>query len=73
MKNLFVALATLFILSTTYAQTGSGYGIKAELNYNANGDYFESIGSAAENPDRNIGFHLGIFGKIGNKFISSQN
>ena len=68
MKNLFVALTTLFVLSSTFAQSGSGYGIKAGLNYNANGDYFESIGSAAENPDRNIGFHLGIFGKIGNKF-----
>ncbi len=66
MKNLFVALTAIFILSSTYAQTNSGYGIKAGLNYNANGDYFESISSAAENPDRNIGFHLGVFGKIGN-------
>lgn len=65
MRNLFVALTTLFILSSTYAQTSSGYGIKAGLNYNANGDYFESVGAAAENPERNIGFHLGVFGKIG--------
>ena len=37
------------------------------LNYNSNGDYFKSISSNAENPDRNVGFHLGIFGKVGKK------
>lgn len=49
------------------AQNGSGFGIKGGLNYNGNGDYFESIGSNAENPDRNVGYHLGVFGKIGDK------
>jgi len=69
MKNfknfiLFIAFAsTSFLIS---AQSGSSYGIKAGLNYNANGDYFESIGSVAENPERNIGFHIGAFGKLGN-------
>ena len=32
-----------------------------------NGDYFGSIGDNAKNPDRNIGYHIGVFGKIGNK------
>ncbi|NNK83269.1 MAG: outer membrane beta-barrel protein [Flavobacteriaceae bacterium] len=41
------------------------WGIKAGLNYNANGDYFDSVLDTSENPDRNIGFHLGLFGKIG--------
>lgn len=50
-----------------YAQTGPAYGIKAGLNYNANGDYFESAQTAAQNPDRNIGYHIGIFGKLGNQ------
>lgn len=49
------------------AQNGSGFGIKGGLNYNGNGDYFESISANAENPDRNVGYHLGIFGKIGDK------
>ncbi|CAZ97161.1 porin family protein [Zobellia galactanivorans] len=40
-------------------------GVKAGLNYSANGDYFESIGDAARDPDRNMGYHLGLFGKIG--------
>lgn len=57
----FVSLSTFI-----WSQSGSSYGIKAGLNYNANGDYFESIQSASENPERNIGFHIGVFGKLGN-------
>ncbi|WP_456236430.1 hypothetical protein [Flavivirga rizhaonensis] len=44
----------------------TGLGIKAGLNYNANGHYIESINTNADNPDRNIGYHIGLFGKIGN-------
>lgn len=70
MKNfkkiiLLVAFTTSSIF--IWAQTGSSYGIKGGLNYNTNGDYFESISSAAEHPDRNIGFHIGVFGKLGNR------
>lgn len=54
--------------STTQAQTGNGFGIKAGLNYNANGDYFESINANAKRPDRNVGFHAGVYGKIGDRF-----
>ncbi|MBU3821426.1 PorT family protein [Flavobacteriaceae bacterium XHP0103] len=50
-----------------FAQTATGFGIKGGLNYNANGDYFESIGSNAKNPDRNVGYHIGVFGKIGSQ------
>lgn len=56
---------TLFCL-TVNAQKGSSFGLKAGLNYNANGDYFESISNNAQDPDRNIGYHIGVFGKIGN-------
>ncbi len=56
---------TLFCLNLN-AQKGSSFGIKAGLNYNANGDYFESISDNAQDPDRNIGYHVGVFGKIGN-------
>lgn len=67
MKNLFLSL-WLFLATSTivFAQTSQGFGLKGGLNYNANGDYFESIETNAENPDRNIGYHVGIFGKIGN-------
>jgi len=67
MRNLFlIAVLTTAISFSSFAQSSSGYGIKAGLNYNGNGDYFESIESNAQNPERNVGFHIGIFGKIGN-------
>lgn len=52
---------TAFSLS---AQQGSGFGLKAGLNYNANGDYFNAISSAKTQPDANIGYHIGVFGKL---------
>lgn len=68
MQKLIISafLLTLFSLSAN-AQEGSSFGIKGGLNYNANGDYFEAIGDNAKNPERNVGFHVGVFGKIGNK------
>lgn len=61
----FILLIVIATSSVAIAQTAQGIGIKAGLNYNANGDYFESISSNAENPDRNVGYHIGLFGKIG--------
>ena len=52
------ALLVLFLVSTlsyTYAQSGTGFGLKGGLNYNANGNYFESIGDNVQHPDRNVG------------------
>ena len=66
-KLIFITVLFSFLCFTSFAQVGSGFGIKGGLNYNANGDYFESIGDNAQHPDRNIGYHLGLFGKIGNK------
>ncbi|PHQ59299.1 MAG: hypothetical protein COC08_08930 [Maribacter sp.] len=62
-KTLLVAVFALVSI-TAFAQKDSGFGIKGGLNYNANGDYFESAGEAARNPDRNVGYHIGIFGKL---------
>ncbi|MCK7589841.1 PorT family protein [Subsaxibacter sp. CAU 1640] len=68
MKKVIIVVLLLFGSSIAIqAQNGSGFGIKGGLNYNGNGDYFESIGANAEHPDRNIGYHLGIFGKIGDR------
>ena len=68
MKKLVISafVLTFFCLNVN-AQEGTSFGIKAGLNYNANGDYFESIGDNAKNPDRNIGYHVGLFGKIGDQ------
>lgn len=65
-KTLFIAALTLMGFSAN-AQSGSGFGIKGGLNYNANGDYIESVGNAAEDPTRNVGYHVGVFGKLGNR------
>ena len=68
-KNLFLAtFAFAAFAFTTNAQNGNGFGVKAGLNYNANGNYFESAEANAKHPDRNVGFHVGVYGKIGNRF-----
>jgi len=70
MKNVILTNLLLFaFVLNTQAQQGKGFGFKAGLNYNANGDYFQSISSNAENPERNVGFHIGLFGKVGNKIF----
>ncbi|MFI0427854.1 outer membrane beta-barrel protein [Mariniflexile sp. HMF6888] len=66
-KTVLLVLFLVSTLSYTYAQSATGFGLKGGLNYNANGDYFESISDNAQNPDRNIGYHIGVFGKIGNQ------
>lgn len=71
MKNLKTAIffASLVMLTCfgLFAQAGSGFGLKAGFNYGGNGDYFESISDNVQNPEANIGYHIGIFGKIGNQ------
>lgn len=68
MKNLFLTALCIAGFSTSlFAQSGSGFGIKAGLNYGGNGDYFQSAADNFENPDQNIGYHIGIYGKLGNQ------
>lgn len=55
------------IPATSYAQTARGFGIKGGLNYNSNGDYFESVSNTYKDPSSNSGFHIGAFGKFGDK------
>lgn len=66
-ENLFFTLLFTLLTTSLFAQTGSGFGIKAGLNYGGNGDFFESVSMNSENPDQNLGYHIGVFGKIGNK------
>lgn len=65
-RTLFVATAMVFSWAV-FSQTGPAFGFKAGLNYNGNGDYFNSAETAFDNPDRNAGFHVGVFGKLGNR------
>ena len=65
-----VCLSVLFILvivTSAIAQSGSGFGIKGGVNYNANGDYFNSISNTSDDPTGAIGYHIGVFGKLGDK------
>lgn len=64
--TLLVAVFAFFGM-TAFSQSGSGFGIKGGLNYGANGNYFESAEAAAKDPDNNVGYHIGIFGKLGKR------
>ncbi len=64
MKKTLLLAAFALVSMTAFSQSDSGFGLKAGLNYNGNGNYFESVGDAANAPDKNIGFHAGFFGKI---------
>ena len=67
MRQLFL-IAVILTSTITIAQTNTKFGLKGGLNYNANGDYFEAAEATFQNPDRNVGFHLGVFGKFGDNF-----
>ena len=67
MRQLFL-IAVILTSTITIAQTNTKFGLKGGLNYNANGDYFEAAEETFQNPDRNVGFHLGVFGKFGDTF-----
>lgn len=62
-KTLLLAVCAMLSI-TAFAQSDSGFGIKAGLNYNSNGNYFESVDDVAQEPGRNVGYHAGFFGKI---------
>ena len=61
------SILSLFTITTLFSQSGSSFGVKGGINYNGNGDYFRSITNTVENPDRNIGYHIGVYGKLGSK------
>jgi hypothetical protein len=67
MKKTLLMVAFAAFTAVSFAQVDSKFGVKAGLNYNANGDYFESAGEAARNPDRNVGYHIGFFGQVGSR------
>lgn len=62
-----ISIVLIALVSSVFvkAQNKEGFGFKAGLNYNANGEYFESVSQNAQNPDRNVGYHFGVFGKVG--------
>ncbi len=67
MKKTILTAVLALISCVAFAQSEQGFGIKAGLNYGANGDYVDSAGEALEDPKANVGYHVGIFGKIGDQ------
>lgn len=68
-KTLLVAVCALVSI-TAFAQSGSGFGIKAGLNYNQNGDlsFLQAVSSSSEDiiagSEGKVGYHIGFFGKL---------
>lgn len=68
MKNIFLTVVfTVIIATSAFAQSESGFGLKGGVNYNANGSYFDAINNTSKDPTATVGYHIGIFGKLGNK------
>lgn len=62
--SIALLLASLFsIPNISLAQTKGGFGIKAGLNYNANGNYFKDAQLIWEDPLSSVGYHVGGFAK----------
>ena len=65
MKNV-VFIICLMAGLTAFGQSGSGFGIKGGLNFNSHGDL--DLGEIHLNADTKAGYHVGIWGKLGNTF-----
>jgi Outer membrane protein beta-barrel domain len=65
MRNFILLVALTFLSTSSWSQSETSWGIKGGLNYNGNGNYIKSISANAESPDKNIGYHIGLFGKLG--------
>jgi len=68
MKKTLLVVVCAFMSVAAFAQKDAGFGIKAGLNYNKNGDLIGAVGDAAANiiegSDGKVGFHVGVFGKL---------
>lgn len=66
-KTLLIAAFALFG-TAAMAQSGSGFGIKAGLSYNKNGDLISSVGEGGqdivEGAKGKAGYHVGVWGKL---------
>ena len=68
MKKTILVVAMALIGSAAMAQSGSGFGIKAGLSYNKNGDLIGSVGDSGANiiegAKGKAGYHVGVWGKL---------
>ncbi|MEC7263547.1 MAG: outer membrane beta-barrel protein [Bacteroidota bacterium] len=68
MKKTLLVAALALMGATAFAQSGSGFGIKAGLSYNKNGDLISSVGDGGqdivEGAEGKAGYHFGFWGKL---------
>ncbi|NQZ45865.1 MAG: outer membrane beta-barrel protein [Flavobacteriaceae bacterium] len=68
MKKVLLICAVALCSTAVFAQSGTGWGIKAGLSYNQNGDLIGTVGDAGQNiiegAEGKAGYHVGIFGKL---------
>ncbi|MCG2459445.1 porin family protein [Flavobacteriaceae bacterium F89] len=68
MKKTLLTVVLAFIGMATFAQKGTGFGIKGGLNYNQNGDLTYSVGDSGndivQGAEGKAGFNVGIFGQL---------
>lgn len=64
MKKILIAV---FLISgfTGFSQAAKGFGLKAGLNYAGTGNASNSAENAYLDPDKNVGFHIGLYGRTG--------
>lgn len=65
MKKLILSVILITISTISFGQSGSSFGIKGGLNYGSNGNFINSVEETINKPDKNLGFHLGLYGKLG--------
>ncbi len=68
MKKTLLVAAIFLASFATFAQSGTGYGLKAGVSYNENGDLISSVGDAGQNiidgAEGKTGYHIGFWGKL---------
>jgi len=62
MRNLFLTtIVSLFVAFSAYSQTS--FGLKGGVNYNSNGQLFDNVAAATQDPSKTIGYHIGLYAK----------
>ena len=68
MKKTFLVAVLALMGTAAMAQSGSGFGIKAGLSYNKNGDLISSVGDGGsdivDGAEGKAGYHFGFWGKL---------